>query len=208
MSEKGAEVLQRMLGPERTAEVRTGWSKLSPDFDDLVTNFLAEEIWSRPGLEPKLRSLVTIAAATALGRTSALRLHIEMGLNNGLTEAQIREAFIHLAFYAGFPAAWDALVIANEVFGREKNGDPKKVTVLRPDDTSLYITQDIATSILKIQEHDLNFSIYVVGSEQEYHFKCLFQILAALGYAWAQDCYHLSYGMVLLIHFLKALFQV
>jgi 4-carboxymuconolactone decarboxylase len=121
MSEKGAEVLQRMLGPERTAEVRTGWSKLSPDFDDLVTNFLAEEIWSRPGLEPKLRSLVTIAAATALGRTSALRLHIEMGLNNGLTEAQIREAFIHLAFYAGFPAAWDALVIANEVFGREKH---------------------------------------------------------------------------------------
>ena len=121
MSEKGTEVLQRMLGPERMAEVRAGWSKLSPDFDDLVTNFLAEEIWSRPGLEPKLRSLVTIAAATALGRTSALRLHIEMGLNNGLTEAQIREAFIHLAFYAGFPAAWDALVIANEVFGRKKH---------------------------------------------------------------------------------------
>jgi len=83
-------------------------------------------------------------------------------------------------------------------FGQEKNGDTKKVTVLRPDGTSLYITQDIATSILKIEEHDLNFSIYVVGSEQEYHFKCLFQILADLGYEWAQDCYHLSYGMVYL----------
>ena len=83
-------------------------------------------------------------------------------------------------------------------FGQEKNGDAKKVTVLRPDGTSLYITQDIATSILKIEEHDLNFSIYVVGSEQEYHFKCLFQILADLGYEWAQDCYHLSYGMVYL----------
>jgi arginyl-tRNA synthetase len=83
-------------------------------------------------------------------------------------------------------------------FGQEKNGDPKKVTVLRPDGTSLYITQDIATSILKIEEHNLNFSIYVVGSEQEYHFKCLFQILADLGYEWAQDCYHLSYGMVYL----------
>ena len=83
-------------------------------------------------------------------------------------------------------------------FGEEKNGDAKKVTVLRPDGTSLYITQDIATSILKIEEHDLNFSIYVVGSEQEYHFKCLFQILADLGYEWAQDCYHLSYGMVYL----------
>jgi len=83
-------------------------------------------------------------------------------------------------------------------FGQEKNGEAKKVTVLRPDGTSLYISQDIATSILKIEEHNLNFSIYVVGSEQEYHFKCLFQILADLGYEWAQDCYHLSYGMVYL----------
>jgi len=83
-------------------------------------------------------------------------------------------------------------------FGQEKNGDAKKVTVLRPDGTSLYISQDIATSILKIEEHNLNFSIYVVGSEQEYHFKCLFQILADLGYQWARDCYHLSYGMVYL----------
>ncbi len=83
-------------------------------------------------------------------------------------------------------------------FGQEKNGDAKKVTVLRPDGTSLYITQDIATSILKIEEHSLHFSIYVVGSEQEYHFKCLFQILADLGYQWAKDCYHLSYGMVYL----------
>jgi len=83
-------------------------------------------------------------------------------------------------------------------FGQEKNGAAKKVTVLRPDGTSLYITQDIATSILKIEEHNLNFSIYVVGSEQEYHFKCLFQILADLGYEWAKDCYHLSYGMVYL----------
>jgi 4-carboxymuconolactone decarboxylase len=119
MSEKGTEMLERMLGAKRTAEVRAGWSKLSPDFDDLVTNFLAAEIWSRPGLEPKLRSLVVISAATALGRPSALRLHIEMGLNNGLTETEIREALIHLAFYAGFPAAWDALVIADEVFAKK-----------------------------------------------------------------------------------------
>jgi arginyl-tRNA synthetase len=83
-------------------------------------------------------------------------------------------------------------------FGQEKNGAAKKVTVLRPDGTSLYISQDIATSILKKEEHNLDFSIWVVGSEQEYHFKCLFQILADLGYDWAKDCYHLSYGMVYL----------
>jgi arginyl-tRNA synthetase len=83
-------------------------------------------------------------------------------------------------------------------FGLEKNGSPKKVTVLRPDGTSLYITQDIGTAILKVTEHHLDVSVYVVGSEQEHHFKCLFAILDALGYAWAPNCRHLSYGMVYL----------
>ncbi len=83
-------------------------------------------------------------------------------------------------------------------FGREKDGALKKVTVLRPDGTSLYITQDIGTAILKVTEHRLDASVYVVGSEQEHHFKCLFAILGALGYAWAPNCRHLSYGMVYL----------
>lgn len=83
-------------------------------------------------------------------------------------------------------------------FGTEKDGEAKKVTVIRPDGTSLYITQDIATTVLKVKDHDLESAIWVVGSEQEFHFKCLFQILDALGYGWARDCYHLSYGMVYL----------
>ncbi len=83
-------------------------------------------------------------------------------------------------------------------FGRDKNGEPKRVTVLRADDTALYITQDIGTAILKFADHNLDDSIYVVGSEQEYHFKCLFAMLEALGYEWARNCYHLSYGMVYL----------
>ncbi len=88
--------------------------------------------------------------------------------------------------------------LPEDEFGRDKDGEPKRVTVLRADDTSLYITQDIGTAILKITDHNLDYSIYVVGSEQEYHFKCLFAILAALGYEWARNCYHLSYGMVYL----------
>jgi arginyl-tRNA synthetase len=83
-------------------------------------------------------------------------------------------------------------------FGTEKGGASKKVTVLRPDGTSLYISQDIGTAILKVTEHNLDSSVYVVGSEQEHHFKCLFSILESLGYAWAPNCYHLSYGMVYL----------
>jgi alkylhydroperoxidase/carboxymuconolactone decarboxylase family protein YurZ len=128
MSEKGIEMLERMLGSKRTAEVRAGWSKLSPDFDNFVTNFLVQDVWSRTNLDLKTRSLITIAASTALGRVSALRLHIEMGLNNGATEAEIEEALLHLAFYAGFPAAWDALVIADEVFSRIKSAGQKAKT--------------------------------------------------------------------------------
>ena len=83
-------------------------------------------------------------------------------------------------------------------FGTEKTGAAKKVTLLRPNGTSLYITQDLGTAVLKVTEHHLDSSVYVVGSEQEHHFKCLFSILTSLGYAWAPNCYHLSYGMVYL----------
>jgi arginyl-tRNA synthetase len=88
--------------------------------------------------------------------------------------------------------------LPEQQFGLEKSGAPKKVTVLRPDGTSLYITQDIGTAILKVTQHELDSSVYVVGSEQEHHFKCLFAMLASLGYAWASNCHHLSYGMVYL----------
>ena len=85
-----------------------------------------------------------------------------------------------------------------EKFTGSKSKEDKKVTVLRSNGTSLYVTQDIATALLKVKEHGLDSSVYVVGSEQIYHFQCLFEILKSLGYSWADSCYHLSYGMVYL----------
>lgn len=85
-----------------------------------------------------------------------------------------------------------------EEFGKNKDGSDKRVTVLRSDGTSVYITQDMGTALKKVKDHDLNRSIYVVGSEQVHHFRCLFAILKAFGYEWAENCYHLSYGMVYL----------
>lgn len=120
MSDKGMEMLRRMLGEQRAEEVRAGWSKLSPDFSHMVTDFLSAEVWSRPNLDLRTRSLITVAASTALGRTNALRLHIEMALNNGATQSEIMETLLHMAFYAGFPACWDALVIADEVFKKKQ----------------------------------------------------------------------------------------
>jgi alkylhydroperoxidase/carboxymuconolactone decarboxylase family protein YurZ len=122
MSDKGLEMLHQMLGKERTDEVREAWSKLSPDFATLVTNFVAGEVWSRPSLELKTRSLITVAALAAMGRQNALRLNIEMALNNGATRAEVLETILHMAVYAGFPACWDALVIADEVSKRKQGG--------------------------------------------------------------------------------------
>jgi arginyl-tRNA synthetase len=68
--------------------------------------------------------------------------------------------------------------------------------VLRSDGTSVYMTQDIGTAIERYQEWQMDQTIYVVGNEQDYHFKVLFIILDRLGYDWAKQCYHLSYGMV------------
>jgi arginyl-tRNA synthetase len=69
--------------------------------------------------------------------------------------------------------------------------------LLRADGTSVYITQDIGTAILRFRDFPaIEGQIYTVGNEQEYHFKVLFLVLEKLGYAWARKCYHLSYGMV------------
>ncbi len=72
--------------------------------------------------------------------------------------------------------------------------------LLRSDGTSVYITQDIGTAIKRFQDFDIDSHIYVVGNEQDYHFKVLFTILKKLGYDWANRLYHLSYGMVELPH--------
>ena len=69
--------------------------------------------------------------------------------------------------------------------------------LLRSDGTSVYITQDIGTAIKRFEDHPkIKKQIYTVGNEQDYHFKVLFKILEKLGYDWAKECYHLSYGMV------------
>lgn len=77
-----------------------------------------------------------------------------------------------------------------------KDGLDEKL-ILRKDGTSVYMTQDIGTAILRYQEYpDVSKVIYTVGNEQEYHFKVLFLLLEKMGYEWAKECYHLSYGMV------------
>jgi arginyl-tRNA synthetase len=83
-------------------------------------------------------------------------------------------------------------------FGLNKDGQKKKVTLIRADGTSVYMTQDVGTAVTRAEKFDLDQLIYIVGSEQIFHFQVLFKILSSLGYSWAKNLYHLSYGMVAL----------
>jgi len=77
------------------------------------------------------------------------------------------------------------------------HGLEKKV-LLRSDDTAVYVTQDLGTTVMKFNDFDIERSIFVVASEQKYHFQVLFTVLELFGYKWAKNCYHLGYGMVYL----------
>jgi 4-carboxymuconolactone decarboxylase len=81
-----------------------------------ATELAWANFWTRPGLDLKTRSVVTLAVLAALGRTQEIRGHVRGGLNNGLTPDEIRELFLHVACYAGFPAAIEALRVAGDVF--------------------------------------------------------------------------------------------
>lgn len=88
--------------------------------------------------------------------------------------------------------------LSPEEFGLDEAGQPRMITLLRADGTSLYTTQDVGLAVQRAKEFHLDRLIYVVGSEQKFHFQSLFAILRALGFAWAQKLYHLWYGMVYL----------
>ncbi|MFD1796143.1 carboxymuconolactone decarboxylase family protein [Paracoccus aurantiacus] len=92
------------------------FGEISPKMVELTDDVLYADIWERPELAKRDRSLVTISALIALNRPDQLRSHINVGLRNGLTEEEIVETITQMAFYAGWPAAVSALAIAKEEF--------------------------------------------------------------------------------------------
>ena len=114
--ENGLAMVKTMVGQAEAERIRQGWREISPDLERLILEFVAGRIWTRSGLDLKTRSLSTVAALTALGRTSALELNIRMALGNGATKEDVLEIMLHMAPYAGFPAVWDAMKIAARVF--------------------------------------------------------------------------------------------
>src|SRR5580704_14536058 len=88
-------------------------------FQDLLTRYAWGEIWSRPGLPRKTRSLLTLAMMVALNRPEELRMHLRAALNIGVTREQIEEVLLQTAIYCGLPAANSAFHIALEVFSQK-----------------------------------------------------------------------------------------
>ena len=89
---------------------------ISPKLVELAEKVVYGDVWERPGLSKRDRSLITVATLVALGRERQLRGHLERALGNGVTKVEIGELITHLAFYAGWPAAMSAANIAKEVF--------------------------------------------------------------------------------------------
>ena len=119
--QRGRQVLHEMLGEAQAEQMREAWRRVSPDFEGYVVDFLAGEIWARPGLDRRTKSLTSIAVLAALNRPLALELNIRFALNNGATRQDIIETFLQIAPYAGFPVAWEGLTVAQKVF-REMDG--------------------------------------------------------------------------------------
>jgi len=121
----GREVFVRMWGEDSIQRFESNVDALSPDLLRFIMEFVAGDVWSRDGIDPKTRSLVTIGVLGALGRSKQLAEHIEGALNNGATEAEVVETLLHLSVYAGFPAAWDSIDTARRVF-RTRHRRPGK----------------------------------------------------------------------------------
>ena len=89
---------------------------MAPKLAELTDNVLFGDVWQRPGLSKRDRSLVTVSALVAMNRPDQLRSHLALARENGLTQEELIEAITHLAFYAGWPSAITAIPVAKEVF--------------------------------------------------------------------------------------------
>ncbi len=92
------------------------YADIAPALGDYTDNVLFGDVWERPGLSKRDRSLITVATLVALYRTNELPFHLKRAIENGVTKDELIELITHLAFYAGWPAANTAVTIARQVF--------------------------------------------------------------------------------------------
>jgi 4-carboxymuconolactone decarboxylase len=113
--EAGLQTRREVLGAY-VARAQAEVDDFNREFSELLNTYCWNDIWNRPGLDRKTRSLLNLAMLSALGREHELKLHVNGALNNGLTKDQIKEVFLQVAIYCGVPAAVVSFRCAREVF--------------------------------------------------------------------------------------------
>ncbi len=124
MFEKGLSIRRAVLGAEFVDKAIATANDFNRPLQELVTQYCWGEVWGRPGLERKTRSLLNLAMLSALNRPHEVKMHIKGALNNGVTKDEIKEVFLQVAIYCGVPAAVDSFRLAKEVFD-ELDAKPK-----------------------------------------------------------------------------------
>ncbi|MDR3400790.1 MAG: carboxymuconolactone decarboxylase family protein [Pandoraea sp.] len=114
--EKGLKTRREVLGSEYVDKSIATADAFNRPMQELVTEYCWGEIWNRPGIDRRTRSLLNLGMLTVLNRPHELKLHVRGALTNGVTKEEIAEVFLQAAIYAGVPAAIDSFRVAREVF--------------------------------------------------------------------------------------------
>jgi 4-carboxymuconolactone decarboxylase len=114
--EAGLKTRREVLGAEYVDAAISNADEFNMPLQEIVTQYAWGDIWNRPGLDRRTRSLLNLAMLTALNRPHEIRLHIRGAINNGVTKDEVKEVFLQAAVYCGMPAAIDSFRTAKEVF--------------------------------------------------------------------------------------------
>ena len=117
--DEGMRVRREVLGDEHVDRASAGTTAFTRDFQELITSYAWGEIWARPGLDRRSRSMITLTAMIARGHHDELAMHLRAALRNGLTVEEIEEVLLQSAIYCGVPDANTAFRIAQQVLSEE-----------------------------------------------------------------------------------------
>lgn len=120
--EKGLGIRRDVLGADYVDNAISNATDFTRPLQELVTRYCWGDIWGRPGLDRKTRSLINLSMLTALNRPHEIKLHVRGALNNGVSREEIMEVFLQTAIYCGVPAAIDSFRTAQEVFREVDEG--------------------------------------------------------------------------------------
>ena len=108
LNPKGLQIRKEMFGEEFVTKRMANATDFSRPFVEIINDFAYGEVWTRPGLDRKARSMLTLGMLIALNKPQEIKLHVKVAINNGVSKDEIREILIHSVVYCGFPAVVEA----------------------------------------------------------------------------------------------------